>query len=60
MQAAGYDTPPDIVPKPETEVTADFEVIDGVVTDDPQRHHDLRTARAERSVVLGVDQNAER
>src|SRR6266404_2284796 len=58
-EAAGHDAPPDIAPGPETEVTADFKVVGDIVTDDPERDHDLRAPRPERPVVLAVDQSAE-
>lgn len=59
MESAGDDAPADITSEPEAEVAADFEKIDSVVTDDPQRHHDLAASRPERSVVLRVDQSTE-
>ena len=51
MQAAGYDASPDIVPRPEAEVTADFQVVRDVVAHDPE----LSFARASASSsALGV------
>ena len=59
IKTTSHDTPPDIAPEPEAEMAADFKVIGDVVTDDPQRDHDLRTPGPERPVVLSVDQGAE-
>src|SRR5690242_1919582 len=47
------------MPGPETEVTADFEIVGDVVADDPQRNHDLRAAGPERPALLAVDQGLE-
>src|SRR5690348_18416341 len=47
------------MPGPETEVTADFEIVGDVVADDPQRNHDLRAADPERPALLAVDQGLE-
>src|SRR5690242_16209595 len=59
MNPPGHHAPPEIVPGPETEVTADFEIVGDVVADDPQRDHDLRAAGPERPAIVAVDQGLE-
>src|SRR5690242_6025079 len=44
MNPPGHHAPPEIMPGPEAEVTADFEIVGDVVADDPQRDPDLRAA----------------
>ena len=59
VKPPGHHAPPEVVPGPEAEVTADFEILGEVVADDPQRDHDLRAPGPERAVVLAVDQSLE-
>src|SRR5256886_8215664 len=59
MKPLGHHAPPEIMPGPEAEVTADIEIVGDVVADDPQRDHDLRTAGPEGPVILAVDQGTE-
>ena len=47
------------MPGPEAEVSADFEIVGDVITDDPQRDHDLRTPGPEGPALLAVDQGSE-
>src|SRR5213078_3123709 len=59
MKPPGHHAPPEIVPGPEAEMTADYEIVGDVVADDPQRDHDLRAADPERPALLAVDQGLE-
>src|SRR6266567_7374747 len=59
MKPPGHHAPPEIVPGPEAEVTADFEIVGDVIADDPKRDHDLRTPGPEGPALLAVDQGAE-
>src|SRR6266567_2011372 len=59
MKPPGHHPPPEIVPGPEAEVTADVEIVGDVVADDPQRNYDLRAAGPEGLALVAVDQGLE-
>src|SRR5580704_11936630 len=59
MKPLSHHAPPEIMPGPEAEVTADFEIVGDVVADDPQRDHDLRAADPERPALLAINQGLE-
>src|SRR5690349_11325178 len=59
MNPPGHHAPPEIVPGPATELTADAEIVGDVVADDPQRDDDLRAAGPEGPAILAVNQGAE-